>query len=107
MEFVKKLLPLEFLAGEEEVSCVGEKNGVDEVGSNSLSDNMGIMLVFAALLSLMFILLGLCLLFGRKSACVKKIADKIKSKLLYNSILRYAMQSALKNLVASLSVIFY
>ena len=86
----------------EKEGCFGDKQGANRFG---LMDNMGMMFIFAIVLLSLLVLLGFCLLFARKSTCVKKVAQFIKKKLLYNSFLRFILQSTLKNQVAAGTVI--
>lgn len=96
-EPVKDLLGISYM----KEGCVGEKQGTDRLGSKDLIGNMGMIFIVGVALIVLLLLLGLCLLFARKSTCVKKVAKFIKKKLLYNSILRFMLQSTLKNQVSA------
>ena len=71
--------------------------GIDRIGSKSLIDNMGIFLLIAIFILLIFLLLGLFYLIQR--CCpnrLHKCYQFVKKKLLYNSLLRFVLQSTLK-----------
>ena len=79
---------------EEDAIC--EESGSARLGSTDLVDNMGAMLLVAVALVLALVLLVVLGLLCRKSEKGKKCYLEIKKNLLYNSILRYMLQSSLK-----------
>ena len=72
------------------------ENGIDRVGSSSLIDNMGSMLILGLIIVGILILLFVLAIIARKCTCVQKSYVAIKKKLFYNTFLRYVLQSTLK-----------
>lgn len=70
-------------------------------------DNMGAMLLIAAIIFAVLILLVLLRLAQKRSACAKKAFDVIKKKLFWNTFLRYVLQSTLKLQIAACKVILF
>lgn len=83
-------------ADSESGSSVSEASGIDRVGSSSLIDNMGAMLVIGAIIVAILLLLLLLRMASKKFQCAQKVSDAIKRKLFYNTLLRYVLQSTLK-----------
>ena len=82
--------------------------GIDRVGSTSLIDNLGVFLLIGIFIVLIFLLLGLLYLIQR--CCpgrIRKCYQLIKKKLLYNTILRYVLQSTLKIQIAAYTILLY
>ena len=73
-------------------SCsVEDPSGVDRVASNDLIDNMGAMLLIAAIIFAVLVLLVLLRVAQKRCACAKKAFDSIKKKLFWNTFLRYVL----------------
>ncbi len=78
-------------AGAEESSVTNEATDIDRIGSDSLIDNMGAMLLIAAIIFALLILLALLRILSQRCACAKKASEAIKKKLFYNTFLRYIL----------------
>ena len=78
-------------SGESKNDCLGEESATDQLSSSNLFENMEIMVLLASVMSLIILLLGLCLVIGKNSQCVQKVAQFIKKKLFYNFFLRYVL----------------
>ena len=79
----------------------GPDDDTDASRANVLS-NMGIMLLFGGVI-LILALLAVCLVrCCRKSEKCRALFQKLKNKILWNSVLRFALQSYLKNSMAVL-----
>ena len=66
------------------------------MGSSSLIDNMGSMLVIGLIILAILLLLLLLRCLAQKSTKIGKCYNAIKKKLFYNTFLRYVLQSTLK-----------
>lgn len=93
-------------AVEKEDSVLNEESGIDRVGSSSLLDNMGVMLLLGVLLVTLVLLLVL-IRFCRRRAFCEKLYLAFKKKMCYNFFFRYVMQSTLKLQIGACTVIFY
>ena len=89
MEFI----PYAWLSGDEEGNDieVKEKIGIERFGKNSLVSGMGSMLVIAIVLTSVICIMLIIRTVTRCSAKIMKVYLKIKSKIQYNSILRYVL----------------
>ena len=75
-----------------EDSCsVEDPSGVNRVASNDLINNMGAMLLIAAIIFAVLVLLVLLRVAQKRCACAKKAFDAIKKKLFWNTFLRYVL----------------
>ena len=101
-EWFKKVLRGIFGVEKPESQCrddeaaICEGQGSEALGSSDLIENTGSMLFIAFAVLLIFLLLGLLGLAAKKYDKVRSLFKTIKKKLLYNSILRYVLQSTLK-----------
>lgn len=84
-----------------------EKNGIERVGSTSLIDNMGAMLLIGFLICILLLILLLLRVCTKKSPCVRRVYETIKKKLFYNTFLRFVLQSTLKLQIAASTVLTY
>ena len=88
-----EFIPYEWLTGGEkaEQSQYAEKIGIDRYGSNSLVDGMGSMLIIAITIGVIILLLLVLKLLTARFQFIKKVYTAIKSKIVYNTLLRYIM----------------
>ena len=75
---------------ETEVNSLG-KVGKERMGSTSLVENFGMMLVFFAIIVVLCALVLLLSLLKKTGAIMKKVVVALKEKLFYNSFIRYSM----------------
>ena len=92
--------------GSEEDS-VTEKSGIERVGTPSLIDNMGAMLLIGLLICLLLLILLLLRICTKRSPCARRVYEAIKKKLFYNTLLRFVLQSTLKLQIAASTVLAY
>ena len=63
--------------------------------------------MIAVVILFVFILLALLIVIGKRCKCAQKVAVVIKKKLLYNTLLRYVLQSSLKMQISACTIIAY
>ena len=91
----------------DELEAICDRSGSERLGSSDLVENMGAMLLIAFGLILVLALLVVLGILGRKYTKIRKAYLSVKKKVLYNSLLRYVLQSSLKLQMAACTVIFF
>lgn len=77
-------------------SGVCDAQGAEVYGTTDLIENMGVMLLIGCVILAVIVLLILLKILKSKCECVRAGYEAIKSKVFYNSILRFVLQSSLK-----------
>ena len=85
---------------------------LEQAGASSpnILDNMGVMLVFALMIMIAILLLGIFQFFIYSNYKVFKAFQNVKRKVFWNTMIRYSLQSYLKTLMAagaSLSILSF
>ena len=88
--------------GEEEGA---DDDGLDRLGSTSLMDNLGIMLIFTIIFLLVVICVVLSAVVLRKNKKAMELFSKIKKKLFWNTFIRFVIQSTLSMQLSAAAVI--
>ena len=88
--------------GEEEGA---DDDGLDRLGSTSLMDNLGIMLIFTIIFLLVVICVVLSAVVLRKNKKAMELFSKIKKNLFWNTFIRFVIQSTLSMQLSAAAVI--
>ena len=102
-----EFLPYHWLIEVEEKVPGSEETGIDRLGSNSLIDGFGAILIICPLIAALFALL---LVFRVLSGCfsiLMRFYQYLKKRMLYNALLRFILQSTLKLQITACTVIVY
>ena len=70
---------------------MGEETGIERFGSNSLVDGLGSMLVIGICIAIVILLTLVLRLIASRSERVMKLYIMIKTKMMYNALLRYVL----------------
>ena len=90
-----EFIPYQWLSGDDaqsdKSSAVSEEIGIDRFGTNSLVNGLGSMLIIAMVIGIVILLAIFLRLIAIYSSLIMKLFVMIKTKLQYNSILRYVL----------------
>ena len=81
--------------------------GIDRLGSNSLVDGLGVILLVIIAIIILSVLLIFFWMLARRFPIVQRLYDYLKKRLKYNALLRFVLQSTLKLQVTAATVIVY
>ena len=80
-------------------------SAMNNLGSNNLVRNLGIMLVAALAIVLLLLVLRIMKCLMHRFQWMKKLVKQINDKIFYNLFIRYVLQSALKVQIATCTTI--
>ena len=90
---------------QEEVEQTVNNSAMNNLGSNNLVRNLGIMLVVALAIVLILLVLQIMKCLVHRYHWIKKLHQTIHDKIFYNLFIRYILQSALKVQIATCTTI--
>ena len=77
----------------------------DEEGNQSVLANMGVNLVFGVILLALIVLVVVLVRTSKPGSCINNLFVKVKSKLFWNSVIRFILQSYLKTSIGCMMAV--
>ena len=86
-----EFLPYHWIIDEEEKTLGTEEIGIDRLGSNTMVDGVGAILMISLLIAVLFILLFVFRMLADCFVWLSRLYKYLKKKLQYNALLRFVL----------------